>query len=345
MYCFRCGSKVEHNQKYCPHCGADILEELKRYSYPEQNNQKIESKIHPTSHEEQYVYSIKYSFGDEEELIKAYVGKNYEKIKNTKFSIPTFFFGPCYFFYRKLYALGLGYAIISIFLGSLAYPIFLIIHILLSATFSKLYLNIVKTRVEKIKQQNKNIDKEALKIHCKIKGGVNILVILIAIIVFFSLVVLTIVYVNKEVIDTEIKSSEITHKQKNSIGNISYTIPKGFEKTEYDNQNIYNIYIKNGYCSISFKINEYANFYETAQEYLNETTYTSQSDIVSPMDTITLNNKDWQHLTIQSAYRTENKYAMKTETTIYSIETSNNPETSDCDNYYQQILNSINYKE
>ena len=38
MYCFRCGTKVSENTKYCPHCGADVLEELKRYSYGTNEN-------------------------------------------------------------------------------------------------------------------------------------------------------------------------------------------------------------------------------------------------------------------------------------------------------------------
>ena len=27
MYCFRCGTKVDENTMYCPHCGANIKEE------------------------------------------------------------------------------------------------------------------------------------------------------------------------------------------------------------------------------------------------------------------------------------------------------------------------------
>ena len=80
MYCFRCGSKVRENEKYCPHCGADVLEELKRYSYPEFERKE---EIPTPTHNDQYEYSIKYSFQDTEDLVKAYVGKNYDKIKNT----------------------------------------------------------------------------------------------------------------------------------------------------------------------------------------------------------------------------------------------------------------------
>lgn len=29
-YCFRCGTEVEENTQFCPHCGADIKEELNR---------------------------------------------------------------------------------------------------------------------------------------------------------------------------------------------------------------------------------------------------------------------------------------------------------------------------
>ena len=246
MYCFRCGSKVEDNQKYCSHCGADIIEELNRYNYSNTNEQNKETKVHMASHEDQYSYSIKYSFGDDEDLIKIYVGKNYEKIKKANFSLPTFFFGPIYFFYRKLYALGLGYALINIFIGISALPIIIVIRVLLATTFSQLYLNIVKKRIEKIKQQNKNIDKETLKLRCKIKGGVNILVILILIIILFLSIILVITYISEKITNNNIETTEIMQKERSSIGDISYIVPKGLEKNEFRNEKDYDIYIEDG---------------------------------------------------------------------------------------------------
>lgn len=338
MYCFRCGTKVEDNQKYCPHCGADVLEELNRYNYPSSKEQ--EPNVKSTSHEEQYAYSIQYSFGKEEDLIEAYAGKNYNKIKSSKFSIPTFFFGSIYFFYRKLYILSLSYILISIFLSILT-PLLFIIHLSLTIGFSTIYLKTVENRVKKIKQQNTNAGKDTLLEQCRKKGGTNIFGTIL-LIILFSLVPLIAFNIYKY---NKTETIELNVEQNFTIGDITYTIPKGFEKIEYDDLSTYNLYTDTNYCSISFSINDYANFYENAKEYLNETTYTSQNDSVSPMESIIIKNKEWQHLTIEKNYETENRYAMKDSNVMYIIETNNDKEDSICNDYYQQILNSITYKE
>ena len=93
MYCFRCGTKVSENTKYCPHCGADVLEELKRYSYGESENiPKEEPKRINQTHNDQYLYSLKYSYGDNDTLIRAYVGENYEKSFNACMLCSVFYY-------------------------------------------------------------------------------------------------------------------------------------------------------------------------------------------------------------------------------------------------------------
>ena len=62
MYCFRCGTKVDDKVEYCPHCGANIKEELSRYNYSPNENDYIKPTINlEQSHEEQFTYSKNYS--------------------------------------------------------------------------------------------------------------------------------------------------------------------------------------------------------------------------------------------------------------------------------------------
>ena len=96
MYCLRCGTKVDDKAIICPHCNANIKEEYARYNYVPRNETNNKN-----THDDQYLYSVKYSYGNEKDFIQAYVGKNYEKIKKSDFSIPSFFLGPFYFCYRK----------------------------------------------------------------------------------------------------------------------------------------------------------------------------------------------------------------------------------------------------
>lgn len=64
---------------------------------------------------------------NDEKLLKTYIGKNYEKIIEKKFSLPAFFLGEIYFVYRKMYLKGFLYFLISISLIGIAYSIFALI--------------------------------------------------------------------------------------------------------------------------------------------------------------------------------------------------------------------------
>lgn len=344
MYCFRCGTKVEDNVEYCPHCGANVKEELARYSYPSNQQEEQKPKINQT-HEDQYIYSLKYSYGDNEEFLRAYVGNNYDKIKNSKFSLSTFFLGPLYFLYRKLYGLGIIWLVIAILLGW-AFPILaLIVRIILSINFSKIYLKDVEKRVKTIRTQNKNLDKETLLNRCRIKGGTNIIIIIIYIVLLITIIVATATYFVENVYQ-DFEYSEIENDEKFSIGDISYTIPKGFSQNEISTYKYYSIYTDNGYCNITFSTSEYTDLYTSAEEYLTSvTTYTDESYIISPMDDITLNNRPWKHITIESSYDIKDTYVMRTPDYIYEIETRYSPEETKCNEYYNQILNSITYEE
>ena len=344
MYCFRCGTKVDDNVEYCPHCGTNVKEELARYSYPRNQQEEQKPKINQT-HEDQYIYSLKYSYGDKEEFIRAYVRNNYDKIKNSKFSLSTFFFGPIYFFYRKLYKIGIIWLVISIILGW-AFPILaLIIRIILSINFSNTYLKEVEKRVKTIRTQNKNLDKETLLNRCKIKGGTNILIVIIYI-VFWIIVIISFITYFTQNIYQELTQSTLENEENFSIGNISYTIPEGFSQNGISTYKYYGIYTDTGYCNISFSLDSNTNYYTTEEEYLTSiTTHTDESYIISPMDDITLNNRPWKHIKIESSYDIKDNYVMRTSDYIYEIETRYSPEETKCNEYYDQILNSITYKE
>lgn len=350
MYCLRCGSKVEDNQEYCPHCGANIKEELNRYNYipktEETNTNKekeMEKKLKP-SHEDQYQYSIKYSYGNDEDLIKAYIGNNYEKFKKNKFSLPTFFFGPLYFFYRKLYLLGLIWIIaISIFWLN---PIFLIIiTVALSTTFSTIYLAEVKRRIKKIKLENKNLGDSTLLEICSKKGGVNRLVFLAII----PLILIAIGTINL-LLEEYREEKPLTKEESYKIENISYTIPKGFVKSKYetDTYKFYS-YIKDlEYCSISFNIYDYDYLYKedyTMEKYLNTHLDNNTEEIISTPQTITINNEIWTHINKYDDYETEDFYILKKNNKFYEINTSADTDSTSCKEKFQKVINSLTYKE
>lgn len=344
MFCLRCGTKIEKNQSICPHCGANIQEELSRYNYiPRQEQLEKKQITEKNSHDEQYQYSLNYSFGSEEDLIKTYVGKNYDKIKNTKFSLPTLFFGPVYFFYRKLYLLGILWIILLIM--TIINPVFPAIAVIIFSTaFSHIYLNEVTKRVRIIKEKNKHQGKDAVLQICKKKGGVNKIIPLISILIIIILTTIAIYIL--DYIPSQ-KEKELETQKTYQLEDISYTIPKGFTPSSYNTEDYKNYtYMKNDdYCNITIEKEEYAYLYDDVEEYVKDRTYTSQNDIVSPIETITLNNKPWIHLSVTSDYEIKNIYAYDNNKVFYKIDTYSDTESSSCNEFYEKILNSITYKE
>lgn len=336
MYCLRCGTKVEENTVTCPHCKANIKEEYARYNYIPSSEEKKSN-----SHNDQYLYSIKYSYGNEEDFIQAYIGKNYEKIKKSDFSIPSFFLGPFYFCYRKYYLLTFIW-ILCFFLFFTTGILPLIMAIALGFLFPKLYLQEVKRRTKQIRLKNKNQGKETIKEICSKKGGTSIIspiILLVIIIVFIS----TISFITTTTITEQEPLKENTDYQ---VGKITYTIPRGYEKSDYQSEDYkyYSVYKENTYCSITIENVTYASLYKNAEEYLKENTYISTNDQVDPIEQITIQDKTWLHQKITSSYEVENNYILDGNEFI-KIQTTNDIDSTVCDEDFTNILNSIKYKE
>lgn len=349
-YCFRCGTKVEENTQFCPHCGANIKEELNRYNYVPNKEEKNQEKISP-SHEDQYQYSLNYSYKGADELIEGYVGNKYEKIKNSHFSIPTLLFGPIYFLYRKLYLYGFIWFLVEAILLPISVIMAIIIRFLLAIGFSTIYLTEVKKRVENLRVLNQNINRDLLINRCKIKGGTNktILAIMLLIIIMFGILVAIGTY-EAYLNHKDSKTKTLENNQNYQINDLNYTIPKGFEPSSYKTETYqsYHYYEDYKYCSISFKSTDYLSMYDNIEDYINSNIYLSGKDQVSQLLTMPINNQIWSYKIIQDEYSQDTTYALQYKDHIYEIKTTDTLDSNDIDSCkleYQKILQSINYKE
>lgn len=190
----------------------------------------------------------------DEELTKAYIGKNESKIKRKGGTILPILFGPVYYFYRKLYVEGLiwlGIILIGEFLINNS-VIYILSSLIAGFIFRILYLNNVKRNVAKIKEENSDKSIEELKSICSKRGGTNELVVFITIIFYGGLMYLE---SNKIEIDTvtckNINSEKIIMKV-NSKGEYVNTVDMIYEadnkyalsmmysliKSEYPNEKI-----------------------------------------------------------------------------------------------------------
>ena len=156
----------------------------------------------------------------DEALLRIYVGNNYEKLSKGSFSLPTFFFGMYYLFYRRVYAISVPALVllaVSYFtkLPTMAISVLMgIITIVISLFFKKLYMNRAKRFVASLQASNlSNTDK---KRRARNNGGVDnrVFIVIIAIGALASM--------------TTIKDTYNTYQnQFNKVINpeIEYTIP------------------------------------------------------------------------------------------------------------------------
>ncbi len=120
----------------------------------------------------------------DEVLLKTYVGSNYGKIKNQKFSVVAFFLNWMYMGYRKFYKLLLIYvipmSILSvIFNENLLILIYIPFSILAGLKFNKWYLDDAKKQINKIKMSNPQASESELISICSKKGGTSIVPVIL----------------------------------------------------------------------------------------------------------------------------------------------------------------------
>ena len=92
---------------------------------------------------------------DDEAFLKAFIGKNYEKITTRNFNFSAFFFSSLYVLYRKMFWQGLvlycAMFVSSNLLGSIGKVISLVTALATGLMFNKIYVKYATDEVEKIK--------------------------------------------------------------------------------------------------------------------------------------------------------------------------------------------------
>ncbi len=116
------------------------------------------------------------NFNNDEELVRAFIGPNYEKINNNIFNFSGFFFSYLYLFYRKLFLYGILLFLFTTVINVFIKNVFsgMVINAIIGLVFNKAYLYYVKNKILKVKNQNPNLNNEELKKICSIKGGTSI---------------------------------------------------------------------------------------------------------------------------------------------------------------------------
>lgn len=124
------------------------------------------------------VIGVKNPFSSDE-FLSIFIGPNRDKFANSVFSLPAFFFGPCYFFYRKLYLVGFFLMILTyIFLGNSLFGI-LVAGVIEGIIFYPIYRSWAVQTVSSIREENANLSEPQQKELCRQAGGTSVVGIFI----------------------------------------------------------------------------------------------------------------------------------------------------------------------
>lgn len=330
MYCPRCGSKVEDTAKFCNRCGSSLND----------NDQ------------DKYDYTYKSTTVSDEDLKKAYVGDHYEKIQQTRFSVPTFFFGIYYLLYRKMWLYSFLWFVVTIicsvltFVYDVEYAALILLAFIIAMTlgFSKLYLSTVDKRIQKIKQKNSNRSNQELLEECKRKGGVSVLAVVLSIIFIFIVSVCTVVGLLVGVITQEIDNSK-TKKDFNS-SELNYEIPNIFEDKGYSSASYKNYsYYGNG-DSCYLTISNYQTYGQrSAEDYLKTDVTSNMNDKVSEILSKEINGHVWKYVEVTSNDKTAYYYAYIYNSRIYQIKYTIYQDNNNlCTKGYNNFINSLSFE-
>lgn len=122
-----------------------------------------------------------------EELLKAYIGSNYDNMMKRNFSIWAIIFGPLHYLYWKMYLQG-GFlllfenfiiAFLNKYIGVYVYAIIVLLRLIYGATFKESYINHAINKVMNIKK--KYVTKNTNEI-CAKQGGPSIVMAILFII-------------------------------------------------------------------------------------------------------------------------------------------------------------------
>lgn len=129
---------------------------------------------------------------NDDELLRAFIGKNYDKITTKKFNFAGFFFTGLYMCYRKMFAYGILTFLLSIIVINISNLPYLIFGVgaVVGCFVNKIYLNYAQKKIISIKAKNQGKSGEELIRICTSKGGTSIGKMFLGFIVQFAVAII-----------------------------------------------------------------------------------------------------------------------------------------------------------
>ena len=252
---------------------------------------------------------------DSDRLVKAFIGKNYDKFLTKSFSWPYFFFGMNYLLYRKMYAKAIILSTVSVALGlilQLIFPLLIgicavppvIIMFLYTFKVNSSYYYFANKKVKKIEYAHPELDKDQLEKLCASKGGGSILNYLLGSIIYsfaMSIVggIVTFIVVMVLMANGPTYKGEDFAKENFDIDAFTYTLPESYEKDETNEiEHVYNyLEKKKTVCHFSMdKLADYKSAEKLSEEFLkygNENLMDKNEDKYKQRDNFKGTGNEW----------------------------------------------------
>lgn len=326
--CSNCGSNVYPGENFCRVCGHRIT-----------NNQpSLQSNLNA-------IPSADNTFDFDNDLINAYIGSNAGNLKTANFSVPAFFFGSLYAFYRKMWLVGFGLIaisfIVNMFLGSIANLILLCLNLYYSYQFNKWYYSHVLDQVNKIKQENHEKTREELITICAQRGGTTVVPVIIMAAIYLILII--VLFISLMGLMGTGRIVNPSGPKNETINNLSYTVPDGYTINSSNSTN--KIYSKSPnnevVCSLNVRMRNSASYDYNARLYLEDSiknTYNVPFEVTLK----NINNNNWYYTDFINESFHYYHYATTNSDKIYlvSFAMENNKE-SICMDDYNSVINSL----
>ena len=299
---------------------------------------------------------------DNNELLKTFIGNNYDKITTRKFNFAGFFFSTLYMFYRKMFGYGLLlFALNFIILNFTNYIVYLVFCVVVGLLVNKVYLYFANKKINKIRLSNPQKGIQELKSICSVKGGTNTgaiflgllceFLIAVVILVIMSIFGLTSVITNlftsfsndaKSSLNGTYEGVLMTNTSIDIDNEFTITIPSKFEDKSDDYSYEYEYSSDSGVfdkCEISL---ESIQGFSDASNLINQMADYNIDNNPTKVTKKSINNIDWYWFKVDDSFGTTYYYGTTKNNKVFLLKYEINEDASnDCKSYREQIIKSI----
>ncbi len=153
--------------------------------------------------------NIKEEYITDEDLLLAYVGKNFIKISSKPFNFSAFIFSGYYLLFRKKILYAMIYFTIFLVLSQFIYSFIVGIglSLIVGVLFNGLYIKDAKKKINKIKEKNSNKSMSKVKEICAKTGGTSVVSIIIGTI--FLVIITMILFIIFQFVNLDINKTPL----------------------------------------------------------------------------------------------------------------------------------------